>query len=109
MISEDGTPGHIRHEPTTSILRFYASAEPGPWEPYVAVCTVIWQNAERVWLCGMHGTISRKHLRELVDHLWAKGVRTIYAHRDPTRRLPWAREVGDHLEIDLAVTRERKE
>lgn len=92
----------IRHTPTTSTLRFYASADPGPFEPYVAVCTLLWETSTTVWIVGLHGAFSRRSLRELVGWMRASGVTLVKAHRAPDHKLPFGKMVGDHVEMLVA-------
>ncbi|HOX89917.1 MAG TPA: hypothetical protein PLN55_09925 [Burkholderiaceae bacterium] len=97
----------IRHDLVTSTLRFYASEEPGPFEPYVAICTLLWETDNIVWIAGLHGSLSRKLLRELVEKLHGLGVSLAKAHRHPAHRLPFGVEVDDHIEMDVATMARR--
>ncbi len=92
----------IRVTPLTSTVRFYDSEQPGPWDAYVAICTLVWESARAVWIVGLHGKVTRAHLRALARDLCAAGVDVVKAHRDPAKRLPWGRAVGDHVEIEVA-------
>lgn len=91
----------IRHDHVTSALRFYASDEPGPFEPYVAICTLLWESSTVVWIVGMHGSLSRRHVRELARLLHDLGVTRAKAHRHPAHRLPFGEDAGDHVEMDV--------
>jgi len=93
----------IRHDHVTSALRFYASDEPGPFEPYAAICTLLWETDKVVWIVGMHGSLSRGMLRQLVQFLHGAGVTLAKAHRHPAHRLPFGQDVGDHVELDVAT------
>lgn len=75
----------ISHE--LSIIRFYDEAEEG-MVPYAAVATVFWESADTIWIKAMHGTITRRMLRELVNELAQQGVRYIKAKREEGRQLP---------------------
>lgn len=97
----------IRHDHVASALRFYASDTPGPFEPYVATCTLLWETNAVVWIVGMHGAMSRKHVREMVQFLHAQGVTTAKAHRHPSHRLPFGVDVGDHVEMNVAAVAAR--
>ena len=91
----------IRHDLVTSSLRFYASEEPGPFESYVAICTLLWETDAVVWIVGMHGAMSRKMIRELVQFLHTAKVAVAKAHRHPAHRLPFGKDVGDHVEMSV--------
>ncbi|HOW46164.1 MAG TPA: hypothetical protein P5305_04095 [Rubrivivax sp.] len=91
----------IRHEILSSILRFYAVEHPAPFEPYVAVCTAVWESPRVVWLHGMSGEMGRPQLRELVRMMQGMGVQLVKARRAPGHRLPFGVDVGDHVEIDV--------
>lgn len=97
----------IRHEVVTSTLRFYASEEPGWFDPYVAICTLLWESDKVVWIVGMHGALSRRMVRKLVRLLYDLGVTTVKAHRHPAHRLPFGEDVGDHVEMDVAAVAAR--
>lgn len=92
----------LRHSPVTSIIRFYdCEQSDDPFEPYVAVCTLIWENNSTVWVQGLHGKMSRKLFREFLSFCVDNGVKTIKAYRSPNHQLPLMKEVGDHLEISV--------
>ena len=97
----------IRHDLVTSAVRFYASEEPGPFEPYVAICTLLWESDKVVWIVGMHGALSRRMVRKLVRLLHDLGVTTAKAHRHPAHRLPFGEDVGDHVEMDVTAAAAR--
>lgn len=78
----------IRHEPTTSTLRFYERPSDEPTPQYDAVCTVVWETPRVIWIRGLHGALSRRLLRELLLWLVQNRIETVKAHRDQTRKLP---------------------
>lgn len=92
----------IRHEHTHTILRFYPEFTDDPYAPYVAVCTLVWETPQTVWIHGLHGTITRRSFRQLADFCVVHGITTVKAHRHPTRKLPCGVPVGDHIEIRVA-------
>jgi hypothetical protein len=102
----------IRHELVTSILRFYAYDSNDLFEPYGAVCTLLWESTSVVWIQGFHGKVSRSQLRELMNFCEKNKIQRIKAHRSPGHRIPFMEEVGDHLELDvnrvLTIFRARK-
>lgn len=97
----------IRHDLVTSALRFYASDTPGPFEPYVAICTLLWETDRIVWIVGMHGAMSRQMIRQLVQFLNTAGVALAKAHRHPLHRLPFGVDVDDHVEMDVPAAARR--
>lgn len=93
----------IRHEPTTSTLRFYGRASDDPTPQYDAVCTVVWETPRTVWIRGLHGTLTRRLLRELLAWLVDNHILLVKAHRDSARVLPLGVvQVDGHTEIDVA-------
>lgn len=92
----------LRHNTITSIIRFYdCEHSDNPFEPYIGVCTLIWENNNTIWIQGMHGVMSRKLLREFLEFCISKNITIIKAYRAPNHQLPMMREVGDHLEISV--------
>lgn len=92
----------IRHSKLTSLLRFYDCDESDdPFLPYVAVCNIIWESAQTVWVQGMHGKLSRKLLREFLKFCVDNQIITVKAFRAPNHLLPLMHEVDDHYEITV--------
>ena len=92
----------LRHELQTSILRFYTTESDDPFAQYDAVCTIIWESPDVVWIRGMHGTISRKTICELVCFLADNNVKLAKAHRSAGRTLPFVTARDDHtIEMDV--------
>lgn len=93
----------IRHEPLTAALRFYERDSDLPTPPYDAICTVVWETRNTIWIRGLHGEMSRKLLRELLEWFIDNGVCTVRAHRDSAHSLPFARTQDDgSFAIDVA-------
>lgn len=92
----------IRHEVLTSTLRFYNVESDEPFEPYVAICTIQWETGSIIWIKGMHGTITRAHLREFVDFCVKHKVEKVKAYRSAGHTLPFMKPVGMHMELDIA-------
>lgn len=93
----------IRHELTSSILRFYPLECLDPFEPYVGICTLLWESPSTVWIKGMHGTISRAHLRELMVFCTDLQIETLKAHRANGHLLPFMRLAPDgHMELSVS-------
>lgn len=91
----------LRHNVTTSILRFYESDEPSDFEEYCAVCSVIWESDDTIWLQGFHGQVTRKHLRKLLKFFVDNKIKTVKAYRAPKHLLPLSKQVQDHFEINV--------
>lgn len=92
----------IRHEVLTSTLRFYNVESDEPFEPYVAICTIQWETGSIIWIKGMHGTITRAHLREFLDFCVANKVETVKAYRSAGHTLPFMKAVDMHMELNIA-------
>lgn len=90
----------IKEEIQLSILRFYDTETTDPYQPYIAICTVIWETKDIIWIKGLHGNLSRKLLRQLVQFLEEKNVRLIKTHRAASKTLPFiSRREGEYAEI----------
>lgn len=98
----------IRHETTTSVLRFYEQASDLATPPFDAICTVLWETPRTVWLKGFHGQLSRGLLRALLEWLIDNHIQTVKAHRDSAHGLPFARPQPDgSVLIDVADLSDR--
>ena len=92
----------IRHELLTSTIRFYIEASDDPFAQYDMVCTIVWETPNTVWLRAMHGTMTRKLLREFVQFLVDNKVKTVRAHRSMEGTLPFTTARTEHnIEIDV--------
>mgnify|MGYP000157837590 CR=1 FL=1 len=92
----------IRHELTTSIVRFYREESNDPFQPHDAICTLVWESPTTVMVKGLNGSLSRHLIREFIEFLDSEGVTVIKAFRDPHRTLPFIRvRCGDYVEIHL--------
>lgn len=90
------------HEATSSLLRFYRQENPGYYDDYCAICTVIWENREVIWLVGFHGELQRKHFRRLLQWLIDNKIKLVKAYRSPKHILPLAVEhPGGYFEIKV--------
>ena len=85
----------IRHAITTSELRLFESDDPAPMAPYDACCILVWETDRTVWLRMLHGSLSMRLLRQLINWLAAHGVETVRAHRAPRRLMPLAAQRED--------------
>lgn len=93
----------LRHETVTSTLRFYGRESDDPFAQYDAVCTVVWEGPRVVWIRGLHGTLTRQLLRELLAWLVDNHILTVKATRDSARVLPLGAVHADgHTEISVA-------
>ena len=67
----------------------FNSDAPGPYEPYDAIATVLWEaDPHTIWLQGFHGKVGLRILWQL--HAWfvEQGITTVKAHRADGHVLP---------------------
>lgn len=92
----------------TSTLRFYEAESGDPFQPYDAVCTVIWESPSVVLIRALHGRFTVPLMRDLCRFLLDNHVQTVRAMRDGSRRLPMGEVQPDgHTLIDVAEFAER--
>ena len=91
----------IRSEPVAEIIRFYDVESDDPYADYVAVCTIVWETKDIVWIKAMNGRVSRKHLIELAQWLIDRKVKKARASRVHGKRLPFSENCGEYQEIHL--------
>lgn len=91
----------IEHEPVASVLRIGDGDPLDPFRQYSAVCTLVYEGPQVVWVKAMAGELSRGNLRELLAWFSTQGLKTVKATRAPGHKLPGFKEVGDHLELDV--------
>lgn len=102
----------LRHELTMSILRFYEEDNPTDFADYCAVCNVVWETEEVIWLKGFHGNMTRKNFRELLNWLQVNEIKRVKAYRSPNHVLPLAKQTADgyfEIKVDDLVKRFVKE
>lgn len=93
----------IRHEVTTSILRFYERESSASTPPFDATCVVQWETPRIVWLKAFHGRLTRSLMRCLLEWLAENGIHTVKAYRDAAHHLPFGRLQDDgSTVIDVA-------
>jgi hypothetical protein len=93
----------IRHTVQFSSLRFYESDTPTQFEPYAAICSITWETPTIIWITGLHGTLTRKMLRQLVQFFFEHNIATVKAHRADSRALPFVTYRTEyHVEIDVS-------
>ena len=98
----------IRHELQTSVIRFYNSDSSYDFADYDAICTLIWETSEVVWIKGLHGNLNYKLLREFIQLIDSLGAKTIKAYRADNRKVPFtAKRNGNLVEIDVATIMRR--
>ena len=97
----------IRSVPVAEIIRFYEVETDDPYADYVAVCTIVWETKDIVWIKAMNGRISKSHLIELANWLIARGVKKARASRVRGKRLPFSSDGGEYQEIVLDRVLER--
>lgn len=92
----------IRHTTVTSQVRFFNKESSDPYASYDAICTLMWETPQIVWITGLHGVITRKLLAELIVFLDSQDVQQIKAYRAPGRNLPLSELIGPNLySIDI--------
>lgn len=79
----------IRHDSLISTVRFYDTETDDPFYPYVAICTIVWESPDVIWVKGLHGDLSRKLLREFLKFLVDSKIKTVKAHRANGKTLPF--------------------
>ena len=96
----------VRQEVLVTVLRFYTQENPKERDSYVAVCTLLWESPSIVWLKGLHGNLTRKVLRDLVQWLLDNKISLVKAIR-ASGSLPLATYTrGEYCEIDVEKRRE---
>lgn len=96
----------IRHEILTSTLRFYKDETDNPYEPYIAICTIQWENPNCIWVRGLHGTITRTQLKEFIKFCVENNIATVKAYRAQGHVIPLMKEVDGRLELNVAKVAE---
>jgi hypothetical protein len=93
----------LRHELTTSQIRFYNIQTDDPFATYDAICTVVWESPGVIWIKGFHGDLSRRTLRDLLRFLVENKITTIKAHRSLAKSLPGiTHRDGTYVELSVA-------
>lgn len=73
----------VRLEQVQAVARFYEdSGTADARGPYIGVANILWISQTRVFIMGMHGTIKRKDLRDLLLDLRRRGVTHVDAERN---------------------------
>lgn len=75
--------------------------------PFHAVATVVWRAPAEVYLLALHGELTRRDMRDLVDWFAAQRIERVLCTRAPGHLLPFARPCTEPgltawLEINLA-------
>lgn len=68
---------------------------------YDAICTIVWETQKTIWIKGLHGTLSRKLLRELVKFFIDNSITTVKAHRAGGHSIPFMAKIDDHMELSV--------
>jgi hypothetical protein len=93
----------LRYEPVAGILRFYAKdVSPGDYiAVYEASCTVVWETPEIVWLKGLSGKFTKRHMLELIRFVLDNKITKVKSYRN-SGSLPFATFTdGRYCEIDV--------
>ena len=95
----------IRYEAVAGILRFYPR-EADPQDPaaiYEASCTVVWENPGVVWIKGLTGKLSKRHVVEFAKFILENKITKVKSYRNKGS-LPFATFTdGRYCEIDVAL------
>ena len=98
----------IREEKTITTVRFYHTESDDPYLPYDAVCTVVWESPDVVWIKAMNGKLTRKLMCDFVVYLYDQGVKTIKSTRGDGKTVPFVTlKDGNYFEIDVEKAMER--
>lgn len=110
MFTQYEHPAMIRHELQITQLRFYNEDSDNPFQPYDAICSIVWESPKVIWIRGFHGTLTRKLLRELFQWVLSNGIEKIKAHRASGKTLPFLRHGSrgaEYSEIDVNAIRDK--
>lgn len=70
---------HIKSEISTA--RFFSTGSYDDKTPYDAICTIHHISDDEAYICGLHGTISRETIRELMNKLRDLGISIVRFER----------------------------
>lgn len=93
----------LRYEPVAGILRFYPKGiEPSDLTAiYNASCTVVWETPETIWLKGLSGEFTKRHMIELIKFVLENKITKVKSYRN-SGSLPFATFTdGRYCEIDV--------
>lgn len=99
----------LRYEPAVGILRFYPENTDidDLSAPYDASCTILWESPGVVWLKGLSGKFTRKHLEALIRYGLENNIRLLKTYRN-SGNLPFMTSAeGRYCEVDLEKNRDR--
>lgn len=96
----------IRHDEVVSHLRFYIECSTEEYPPYDAICTLVWESKEIIWVKGLQGTMTPALWREFALWLVHNGIKLVKLERADGHKMPfgtynkghyWEVEIGDRL------------
>lgn len=99
----------LRYEPAVGILRFYPEdTDPNdPDAPYEASCTVIWESPGVIWLKGLSGRFTRKHLVSIIKFGLENNIHLVKSYRN-SGKLPFMTSSdGRYCEIDYHKNKDK--
>lgn len=99
----------LRYEPAVGILRFYPenTNTDDPSAPYDASCTILWESPGVVWLKGLAGKFTRKHLEALVKYVLDNNIHLVKSYRN-SGNLPFmTSSQGRYCEVDILKNKDR--
>lgn len=98
----------IRHDEIVSHLRFYSQYSDDPYPPYDAICTVIWESKDVIWVKGLQGKMTLTLWRELAGWLIEKGIKLVKLERAENHTMPFASfNSGTYYEVAVDEKLER--
>lgn len=92
----------LRVSPVISHIRFYDAESIDAFTPYVAICTIVYEEPDIIWIKGFHGNVSRKLYRELATWIVDSNIRLIKANRAENKHIPFTSfRDGDYIEVEV--------
>lgn len=95
----------IRHDEIVSHLRFYSQESNDPYPPYDAICTIIWESKDVIWVKGLQGKMTPGLWREFALWLIDRGIRLVKLERAEGHTMPFATyNSGNYYEVAVSET-----
>lgn len=92
----------IKVTPVVSHIRFYEEENVEDYTPYTAICSVLHESPDTIWIKGFHGNVSRKLYKELATWIVDNNIKLIKANRAESRNIPFTSfRDGDYIEVEV--------
>ena len=92
----------IRHEVVVSQLRFYNEESSETYPPYDAICTVVWESKEVIWVKGLHGKLNLSLYKEFANWVIQCGIKLVKLERAGNHTMPFASyNSGNYYEVSI--------